>query len=82
MNFIISNNVNNNIVIPIDVDLTYELYNNYNNYIGYNPDFSSSKESSILMNVKNRGEYIESATTYSPKLLDYIEYYDIYPEYS
>jgi hypothetical protein len=82
INFTISNNVNNDIIIPIDVSLSYELYDSYNNYYNQLPDFESSKESSILMHVKNRGEYIEPETTYSPKLLDYIEYYDIYPEYS
>jgi len=36
----------------------------------------------LLLNVKNRGEYIEETSDYYPKFIDLIEYYEIYPEYS
>lgn len=78
-----SHNVNNTITIPVFAELTYELYSTYENYLN-NIDSTTYdiQEDTILLEIKNRGEYITSTTDYTPKLLDYIEYFDIYPEYS
>jgi hypothetical protein len=34
-----------------------------------------------LLEVKNRGDYINVDLDYFPKTLETIEYFDIYPEY-
>lgn len=83
LTFTASHNVNTTITIPISATIQYEIFNNYSDYTNNTPTTSYDiREETILMEVKNRGEYITSSTDYTPKLLDYIEYYDIYPEYS
>lgn len=81
LSFSISNNVNNNINIPVNAVITYELYNSYNDYMNNIILSTETNDDLLLLDVKNRGNYISSELTYSPKFLDYIEYFDIYPQY-
>lgn len=80
--FTASHNVNNTITIPINATIIYEIFDTYSNYTNNIPSFIyPTREETILMEIRNRGEFIESSLDYNPKLLEYIEYYDIYPEY-
>jgi len=75
--------VNNNISVPVDIYVTCELFNTFNDYIT-NSDATTYDilNDQILIDIKNRGEYIEETSDYYPKFTDIIEYYEIYPEYS
>jgi len=81
--FTASHNVNNNITVPIYADLTYKIFDTYSDFTN-NIDATTYdiRQETILIDLKNRGNYITASSDYTPKLLEFIEYYDIYPEYT
>jgi hypothetical protein len=80
--FVASHNVNNTIKIPVSATLTYETFDTNTEYINNVPTLTYPvREETILMEIRNRGEFIQSSLDYTPKVLEFIEYYDIYPEY-
>jgi hypothetical protein len=78
-----SHNVNNTIKVPIFVELQIESFSNYNDFTNNIIETSYDIiENTIMVELRNRGEFIEVDNDFFPKSLDIIEYYEIYPEYS
>jgi hypothetical protein len=78
-----SHNVNNTIKVPVFSELTLETFNSYSDFTNNIVDSTYDIiENTIMIELRNRGEFIEIDSDYFPKELDIIEYYEIYPEYS